>query len=142
VKVGIGVTVRLIIVVWVKVPEVPVIVTVASPVVAELLAVNVRVLGAQAAHALVGLNDAVTPDGSPDAENATLPPKPFSPVTVIVLVMLPFWVTLRLAGEAEIVNPGCAAELELLPQPANPSAAIRRMGSATKLMLLSVSDNC
>jgi hypothetical protein len=141
VKFGMGVTVRLITVVWVKVPDVPVIVTVADPVVAELLAVSVRVLGAQALHALVGLNDAVTPDGSPDAENATLPPKPFSPVTVIVVVMLPPWVTVRVAGEAEIVNPGCAVELELLPQPANASAAVRRIGRATRLRLLSIIDN-
>jgi len=130
VKFGSGATVRPIVVLWVKVPDVPMMVTVADPVVAVLLALSVRVLGAQALHPLAGLNDAVTPDGSPDAEKATLPPKPFSPVTVIVLVMLPPCITVTVEGDAESVNPGCGDELELLPQPPNPSAAQKRIGKA------------
>ena len=66
-------------------PEVPVTVTVAVPVVAVLLAVNVRTL-----VEVVGLVPklAVTPAGSPDADNVTLPVKPPEGVTVIVLVPL------------------------------------------------------
>lgn len=70
----------------VKLPDVPVTVTVAEPVLAEPLAVKVSVLEAVAGF---GLNDAVTPLGRPDAERVTLPLKPFCGVTVIVLVPLP-----------------------------------------------------
>jgi hypothetical protein len=61
-------------VVSIRVPEVPVIVTVASPVAAALLAVSVRVL-----EPLVGFgeNDAVTPLGRPDAARLTLPVNPY-----------------------------------------------------------------
>jgi hypothetical protein len=62
---------------------VPVIVTVAVPVAAPALAVSVNVL---VLVVLPGLNDAVTPLGRPEADRATLPVKPFSGVTVIVLV--------------------------------------------------------
>lgn len=76
-------TVRLTVAVCVSVPDVPVMVTVAAPVVAVLLAVNVRTL---VLVVLAGLNEAVTPDGKPDAVNATLPVKPLRSVTVTVLV--------------------------------------------------------
>ena len=56
-----------------KFPDVPVIVTVAVPVAAVLLAVSVNVL---ALVVLVGLKDAVTPLGKPDADRLTLPLKP------------------------------------------------------------------
>jgi len=49
-------------------------VTVASPVVAVPLAVSVNVL---APVVLLGLNDAVTPAGNPEADKLTLPLKPF-----------------------------------------------------------------
>jgi len=64
------------------VPDVPVIVTVALPVVAVLLAVSVNVL---VVAVLLGLNDAVTPLGRPEADRLTLPVKPFCGLTVIVL---------------------------------------------------------
>lgn len=66
--------VRLMLVVWVSVPEVPVTVIVLVPVVAVLLAVNVSTL-----LEVVGLtpNDAVTPLGRPEAERLTDPVKPF-----------------------------------------------------------------
>ena len=67
----------------VKLPEEPVTVTVAIPVVAALLAVSINVL---VFVVLVGLNDAVTPLGKPDADKLTLPLKPFCGVTVMVLV--------------------------------------------------------
>ena len=55
---------------------------VAVPVVAPLLAVNVRLL---VVVAELGLNEAVTPLGRPEADRLTLPAKPFCGVTVTVL---------------------------------------------------------
>ena len=78
-------TVRLMVVVCVRAPEVPVIVTVKVPVAAVLLAVKVKVL---VVVVLVGLNVAVTPLGSPEADKFTLPVKPFRALTVIVLIPL------------------------------------------------------
>ena len=66
-----------------KLPDVPVIVTVAVPVAAVTLAVRVSVLLLVAG---LGLNAAVTPLGKPDAERVTLPLKPFDGVMLIVLV--------------------------------------------------------
>ena len=76
----------------------PVIVTVALPVVAVLLAVSVSVL---VLVVLVGLNEAVTPLGRPDADRLTLPVKPLRGLTVIVLVPLVPWVIVTFAGDAE-----------------------------------------
>ena len=90
--------VRLIVAVWVKLPDVPVIVTVDLPATAEAPAASVSVL---APVVLAGLNDAVTPFGKPDATRSTLPLKPFCGITVTVLAPLVPCVTLRLAGEAE-----------------------------------------
>jgi hypothetical protein len=100
-------TVRERVVVAVKLPEVPVIVIVVVPVVAVLLAVSVSVL---VPEVLAGLNDAVTPEGTPEADSATLPPKPFCGLTVRVLVPPePPWVMVALAGEADKVKPGTGA---------------------------------
>ena len=77
------VTVRLMVVVCVRVPDVPVIVTVDVPTVAVALAVKVRVL---LPVVLEGLKVAVTPAGRPEADKLTLPVKPFSGLTVMVLV--------------------------------------------------------
>ena len=82
-KFGPRFTVRAIVVVCVRPPDVPVIVTVALPVVAVLLAVSVSVL---VLVVLLGLNDGVTPLGTPVADRVTLLPKPFDGVMVIVLV--------------------------------------------------------
>ena len=75
-------TVNETVVVCVKLPEMPVIVTVAVPVVAVLPAVIVSEL-----VFVVGLvpNAAVTPVGNPDAERVTLPVKPLIGLTVMVL---------------------------------------------------------
>src|SRR6202034_74308 len=89
---------RLIVAVWVKLPEVPVTVTVAVPAVTELPAAIVRVL---APVVLAGLKDAVTPLGRPDAARLTLPLKPLWGPTVSVLTTLFPWTTLRLLGDAE-----------------------------------------
>src|SRR5258708_20638579 len=84
-SVGTDCTVRVIVAVFVKLPDTPVTVTVTVPVVAVLLAVSVNVL---LLVVLVGLNDAVTPLGRPAAAKLTLLFKPFSEVTVISLVVL------------------------------------------------------
>ncbi len=85
-------------VVLVKLPDVPVTVSVTVPVVAVLLAVSVKVL---VPAVLLGLNDAVTPLGRPDADKLTLPLKPFCGVTVMVLAPLVPCASLKLFGDAE-----------------------------------------
>lgn len=81
-----------------RLPTVPVIVTANVPMAAVLLAVNVRVLEPAL---LVGLKEAVTPAGRPDADKLTLEVKPFRGVTVIVLVAVVFKSTVRLLGDAD-----------------------------------------
>ena len=66
-------------------PAVPVMVIVKSPMLAVPLAVRVSVL---VLLVLLGLNDAVTPLGSPEADKLTLLLNPLCGVTVIVLVPL------------------------------------------------------
>jgi len=88
------------VVLFVKLPDTPVTVTVTVPVVAVLLAVSVKVL---LLAVLLGLNDAVTPLGRPDADRLTLPLKPFCGVTVMVLALFVPWTTLTLLGEADKV---------------------------------------
>jgi len=88
------------VVVFDKLPEVPLTVTVAVPVVAVLLAVSVNVV---VLAVLAGLKDAVTPVGNPVADKLTLPVKPFCGVTVMVLVPLPPCIIVRLFGDAERV---------------------------------------
>jgi|SRR5579864_2071017 len=81
----VGCTVSDRVVVLVKLPEVPVMLTLTVPVLAVLLAVRVKVL---VLVVLVGLNEALTPVGKPEADKLTLPLKPFCGVIVIVLVPL------------------------------------------------------
>ena len=88
-------------VVFVKLPDEPVTVSVTVPVAAVPLAVSVNVL---VLAVLLGLNEAVTPLGRPDADKLTLPLKPFCGVTVMVLAPLAPCVTLRLLGDAERVK--------------------------------------
>jgi hypothetical protein len=80
---GATLTVSAIVVEAVKLPETPVIVIVAAPVVAVPPAVNVTTL-----VPVVGLvaNAAVTPLGKPEADRVTLPVNPGAPVTVTVSV--------------------------------------------------------
>lgn len=85
VKFGGGLMVRESVVEFVKLPAVPVMVTVAAPVVAVAVAVSVSVL---VPVVLVGLKDAVTPAGKPAADRLTLPLNPLSGLTVMVLVPL------------------------------------------------------
>jgi hypothetical protein len=96
-----------IIVAFDKLPEVPVMVTVAVPVVAVPLAVSVNVLVVVAGFVL---NDAVTPLGNPDADRLTLPLNPFCAVTVIVLVPLVPCVIVKLLGDPERAKFGAGGE--------------------------------
>jgi hypothetical protein len=95
-----GFTVRETVVAFDKLPAVPVMVTVTVPVVAVLLAVSVNVL---VPVVPLGLNDAVTPLGKPEADKLTLPLKPFCGVTVMLLVPLAPCIIVKLLGEAESV---------------------------------------
>ena len=94
-------TVRLIVVVLVRPKDEPVTVTATVPVDAELLAVSVNVL---VVVVVLGLNDAVTPLGSPDADRLIVPLKPPCRATVMVLAPLDPCGTVRLLGEAEILK--------------------------------------
>lgn len=88
-----------VIVVWrVKLLDVPLTERVTVPIAAAPLTVSVNTL---VLAVLGGLNDAVTPLGRPDADKLTFPVKPFSGVTVIVVVPLAPCVTDKLLGEAE-----------------------------------------
>jgi hypothetical protein len=84
-----------------RLPDVPVTVTVTVPVAAVLLAVSVSVLEAVAG---LGLNDALTPPGKPEADKLTLPLKPFWGVIVTELVPLAPCKTLSLFGERKSVK--------------------------------------
>jgi hypothetical protein len=86
------------VVVFVKLPDEPVIVTETVPVAAVLLAVSVNVL---VLAVLLGLNDAVTPLGRPDADKLTLALKPFCGVTVMVLALLAPCAIVMLPDEVE-----------------------------------------
>jgi hypothetical protein len=81
VKLGAALTVSATLVVALRLPDVPLMVTVAVPVLAVPLAVSVSTL-----LPVVGLvpNAAVTPLGNPDAARVTLPLNPFWSVTIMV----------------------------------------------------------
>lgn len=98
-----GFTVSVIVVVCVRLPDVPVTVTVTDPVAAVPLAVNVTVLVPVAGF---GLNVAVVPLGNPEADRLTLLVKPFDGVIVIVLDPLLPCVTLTLLGDADRLKLG------------------------------------
>ncbi len=100
---GASATVRLIVVVMLRLPEVPVTVTVDVASAAELAAVNVSVL---ALVVLAGLKAAVTPVGRPETFRATVPLKPYSGFTAIELVLVEPGAMLTLVGDAERVNVG------------------------------------
>lgn len=88
VKLG-ALTLNATVVVAVRLPEVPVTVSVLFPTVAVLLAVSVRVLPLVVGF---GENDAVTPLGSPDTERLTLPLNPkrsFTKTNVLPLLPRP-----------------------------------------------------
>ena len=96
-------TVTLNVVEFVRLPDVPVTVTLAVPTAAVLLAVNVKVV---ALCELLGLKAAVTPLGNPVAAKLTLPVNPFHGVTMTVVALLVPCVTLTLLAEVESVKVG------------------------------------
>jgi hypothetical protein len=98
-------TVSVTVVVWLSVPEVPVIVTVEVPAAAVELTANVTVL-----VDVVGFVPklAVTPAGNPEADTLTLPVNPPEGVTVTVLLPLLPWLMLKLAGDADSEKLGVA----------------------------------
>jgi hypothetical protein len=87
------------------VPDVPVIVTEAGPVTAEADAVSFSV---------VPVNAAVTPVGNVPTASVGVPVKPFSGVTVMVLVPDAPCVTLKLAGAAAKAKLGPAFTVRLM----------------------------
>jgi hypothetical protein len=106
VKLGVEFTVRVIVVVFVRLPEMPVMVTGTVPAVAVPLTVSVSVLVFVAGF---GPNDAVTPLGKPAADKLTWLVKPFCAFTVIVLAPLPPCEMLRLLGDADKLKLGGGA---------------------------------
>jgi hypothetical protein len=104
VNVGGAVMVSAIVALLVSVPDVPVMVTVETPVATVPAAANVTLRGA----ALAGPKVAVTPAGSPELASATVPLKPFRAVMAMLLATLAPGLTLTLAGVAEIVKLGGA----------------------------------
>jgi hypothetical protein len=101
-KFGTALTVRVIVVEPVRLPEVPVIVTLVVPAVAALLAESVSVL---VVEALPGVKDAVTPVGSPEADMTTVPLNPPRGTMLMVLVPLVPCTSVMLFGEAERLKP-------------------------------------
>ncbi len=85
-------TARMAEVVAVRLPDVPVIVSVLTPPVADALAVRVRVL---LPVVEVGENEAVTPVGRPLMASATFPVKPYCGSTVTVEVIVAPGFTMR-----------------------------------------------
>jgi len=99
------------VVVWDKVPEVPVTVTFAVPVGAVPLTAKVSVL---VPVVLAGMNEALTPAGKPEAVKLTVPVKLFCGVTVIVLTPLEPCAMLRLAGDGDKAKFGGAFTVRLM----------------------------
>ena len=97
-KVGGKATVSETVAVLLKLPTVPVMVTGNVPVIAVAAALKVKVL---VPVVEAGLKEAVTPLGKPDADKLTFAVKPFSGVTVIVLVPAVFKNSVRLLGDAD-----------------------------------------
>ena len=87
-----------------RLPEVPVTVTVEVPMGAVPVADRVKMLAA-----VVGLVPklAVIPVGRPEVVKFTLPLKPFKGWTVMVVEPDAPWMKAGLAGDAERVKPGC-----------------------------------
>ena len=86
--------------VFVKLPEVPTMVTGNVPTAAVLAAVRARVL---VVAVVLGVNEAVTPAGRPEAARVTLLLKPFCGLTVMVLAPLAPSTMVKLLGDADSV---------------------------------------
>lgn len=103
-----GVIVTLMVVVRLKAPETPLMVTVKVPVAVDLFAFNVRVLAVVAG---LGLKDADRPLGRPESDRVTEPENPFNGETVMVdLPELPR-AMVSMVGEADRPKSGLTAAL-------------------------------
>lgn len=104
-------TVRLIVAVWMRLPDLPVRVTVDGPVAADAVTVSVS-----ATLAGVGPlpNDPRTPEGRPDMLTVTEPVNPFSGVNVRMLFPVAPCAMLRDAGEAASMKVGAAATVNAI----------------------------
>lgn len=102
--------VRPMVVELVRLPDVPVTVTVAAPVVAVALAVIVSRLVPVVEFVA---KFAVTPTGRPDAARDTLPVNPFAPAIVRVSVTLLPWVTESAATAGDSVKLGAEVTAKL-----------------------------
>ena len=121
---------REIVVVFVKLPEVPVIVTGNVPTPAVPTAVRVSVLVVAVG---LGLNEAVTPAGKPEADKVTLPLKPNCGVIVMVFVPVVPCVIVMLLNEVEsekFGDGGAAADRETLSKVAVANDEVLRLLTA------------
>src|SRR5882672_901785 len=99
-------------IVWLMLPLVPVMVRVAVPSAAVVVAVNFRTL-VDVVEA--GVNVAVTPPGTPFALKATLPLKMPCGVTVTVVDPVPPWLIVGESADSEkSFNGGCTVRLMLV----------------------------
>lgn len=117
--------------VFVKLPEVPVMVTGKVPTAAVPAAVRVRVL---VVVVMLGLNDAVTPAGKPDADKLTLPLKPNCGVMVMVFVLIVPCVMVMLLREVErekFGDGGAGVVREILSKVAVAKEDVLRLLTAT-----------
>jgi hypothetical protein len=140
-KLGAGTTVKEMIVVLVKPPEVPLTVTVAFPVGVVLDAVSVKTL---LLAALPGLNEAVTPLGKPEADKLTRPPNPPCPAMLTVLVPLAPCAIVKFAGDADklklpMVTTETVSVVVLLRLPEVPVTVIVNVPIVAPLLAVSVS---
>jgi hypothetical protein len=103
VKLAGAVTVRAMVAVAVRLPDVPVMVTVLVPAAAALVAAKITALDAVAGFVA---KLAVTPAGSPVAARVTVPVKPPAPATVTVSVALPPAATATVGVTAAMVKLG------------------------------------
>jgi hypothetical protein len=143
--VGAAVTVRAKVAVWLLPPPVAVIVTVELPVVADELAVRVRVDEPDPGAAIVdGLKAALSPVGSPDAESETAElNEPDSVVDTVELPDAPCWID-RLDGESETEkslepanctsNTGCSS----MPLGATPVCPWRKSNIPTPVIVTGI----
>jgi hypothetical protein len=96
--------------VWLRLPDLPVTVTVDGPVAAELVTVSVRT---QLTGVVPTLNDPTTPFGRLEMLNVTMFENPFSGVKVRVLLAVAPCAILTVAGEADKENVGGRAMLSV-----------------------------
>jgi hypothetical protein len=99
--------VRETVVVFVKLPDEPVTVTVTVPIVAVPVADRVKRLVVVAGFVS---KMALTPFGRPDTVKFTLPLNPFRGLIVMVLAPAAPWRKVKLVGDAERVKLGCGVE--------------------------------